>query len=138
VALILDTGVLFGILDRGANEHARCRSAVDAFDEGLVVPAPVIPELDYLMRQRRAETAMLTFLRDVRAGAYRVEDPTSEDLIRVIDLLDRYAILRVGFVDASVLAIVERLNEPKLATLDHRHFGAMRPRHVDALDLVPG
>jgi hypothetical protein len=32
---------------------------------------------------------------------------------------------------------VERLNEPKLATLDHRHFRALRPRHVDALRLLP-
>ena len=42
-----------------------------------------------------------------------------------------------GFVDAAVLALVERLNEPKLATLDHHHFGTMRPRHVEALALVP-
>jgi len=24
-----------------------------------------------------------------------------------------------------------------LATLDHRHFGMLRPRHVDALRLLP-
>jgi uncharacterized protein len=35
------------------------------------------------------------------------------------------------------LAVVERLNEPKLATLDHRHFRMLRPRHVDALTLLP-
>jgi hypothetical protein len=43
----------------------------------------------------------------------------------------------VGFVDAAVLALVERLREPKLATLDRRHFAAMRPRHVQALTLLP-
>jgi predicted nucleic acid-binding protein len=43
----------------------------------------------------------------------------------------------IGFVDAAVLAVVERLNEPKLATLDRRHFGLLRPRHVAALRLVP-
>jgi hypothetical protein len=32
---------------------------------------------------------------------------------------------------------VERLAEPKLATLDERHFRVLRPRHVDALRLVP-
>ena len=40
-------------------------------------------------------------------------------------------------MDAAVLAIVERLNEPKLATLDRRHFGMMRPRHVAGLTLLP-
>ncbi len=48
-----------------------------------------------------------------------------------------YTDLRVGFVDAAVLAVVERLREPKLATLDHRHFSVMRLRHVDALELLP-
>ena len=43
----------------------------------------------------------------------------------------------IGYVDAAVLAVVERLNEPKLATLDRRHFGLLRPRHVAALQLVP-
>jgi hypothetical protein len=40
-------------------------------------------------------------------------------------------------VDAAVVALVERLNEPKLATLDQRHFGLLRPRHVDVLRLLP-
>jgi hypothetical protein len=32
---------------------------------------------------------------------------------------------------------VERLGESKLATLDHRHFTVVRPRHLPALRLVP-
>ena len=74
-------------------------------------------------------------LDDIVRGAYLVQDLTAEDYLRVRDLCDRYA--DIGFVDAAVLAIVERLNEPKLATLDRRHFGMLRPRHVDALELLP-
>jgi hypothetical protein len=43
----------------------------------------------------------------------------------------------MGFADAAVLAIVERLNKPKLATLDRRQFSIMRPRHVEAFGLLP-
>jgi hypothetical protein len=39
-------------------------------------------------------------------------------------------------VDAGVFAVVGRLEEPKLAPLDHRHFGMLRPRHVAALELL--
>jgi predicted nucleic acid-binding protein len=60
-----------------------------------------------------------------------------QDYARARELMRAYADLRVGFVDAAVLAVVERLREPKLATLDHRHFSVMRPRHVDALELLP-
>lgn len=48
-----------------------------------------------------------------------------------------YADLEVGLVDCAVLAVTERLGEPKLATLDRRHFSVMRPRHVEALELLP-
>jgi predicted nucleic acid-binding protein len=76
-------------------------------------------------------------LDQIDTGALVVEELVSDDYRRVAALLDTYADLRVGFVDAAVLAVVERLREPKLATLDHRHFTVMRPRHVKALELLP-
>jgi hypothetical protein len=39
--------------------------------------------------------------------------------------LQAYADLKVGFVDCAVLAVTERLGEPKLATLDHRLTGML-------------
>ncbi len=71
-------------------------------------------------------------------GAFSIEDLRVEDYERARRLCERYADSDIGFVDAAVLAVVERLNEPKLATLDHRHFAMLRPRHVDALELLPG
>jgi uncharacterized protein len=101
------------------------------------VPAPVLVELDYLASRQRDRLAVTAMLEEIHRGAYEVEELTSVDYRRVGELLTTYADLRVGFVDAAVLAIVERLREPKLATLDHRHFAVMRPRHVDALELLP-
>jgi hypothetical protein len=46
--------------------------------------------------------------------------------------------LGLGFVDPAVLAVTERFREPKLATLDHRHFSVVRPGHANALELLPG
>ena len=63
--------------------------------------------------------------------------PTDGDLGRCRDLQATYLDLRLGVTDASVIALVERLNEPKVATLDRRHFTAVRPAHVDALGIVP-
>jgi hypothetical protein len=36
-----------------------------------------------------------------------------------------------------VVALAERLDEPKVATLDQRHFRTVRPTHVTALELLP-
>jgi uncharacterized protein len=102
-----------------------------------IVPAPVLVEFDYLASRERDRHAVSAMLDEVQRGAYEVDDLLASDYRRIHQLLETYADLRVGFVDAAVLAIVERLREPKLATLDHRHFSVMRPRHVEALELLP-
>ena len=137
MALILDTGPLYASLDRSDADHAACRELIERSDETLVIPAPVLVEVDYLVHTRLHAGVLVALLDDICAGAYTIEDPISADYSRILELCDRYSDADVGFVDAAVLAIVERLGEPKLATLDHRHFRALRPRHVDSLRLLP-
>lgn len=97
----------------------------------------MLVEVDYWIHVRLHAGVLAALLDDIIAGAYQVETIRPEDYRRIRELCDRYADADLGFVDAAVLAVVERLNEPKLATLDHRHFGIPRPRHVDALRLLP-
>lgn len=137
MALILDTGPLYASLDRSDADHADCRRLIEASEEPLVIPAPVLVEADYWIHTRLHPGVLVALLDDVNDGAYRVEALEPADYLRIRELVDRYADADIGFVDAAVLAIAERLNEPKLATLDHRHFRAVRPRHVDALRLLP-
>ena len=137
MALVVDTGPLYASLDRRDAHHAACRRLFEETTEGLVIPAPVLVEVDYWIHVRLQAGVFVALLDDIVTGAYRVEDLHAEDYARVRELCDRYADADVGFVDAAVLAIVERLREPKLATLDHRHFRVLRPRHLDALRLLP-
>jgi predicted nucleic acid-binding protein len=137
MALILDTGPLYASLDRSDQDHAACRSLIEHAEEPLVIPAPVLVEVDYWIGRRLTAGVLVALLADVESGAYRVEDLQRADYPRVGELCDRYADADIGFVDAAVFAIVERLGESKLATLDRRHFSLLRPRHRDAIDLVP-
>ena len=102
-----------------------------------MVPTLVLGELDYWCTRRLTLDSWLIFLEDVDAGIYRIEAPSAADLERCRELQDRYRDLGLGIVDASVVALAERLDEPKVATLDERHFRVVRPRHVTALDLLP-
>lgn len=137
MALVIDTGPLLAGLDAADPDHARCASLIATAREDLVVPALVLAELDYWCQKRLGAHVWDTFLDDVLSGVYRVESPTSDDLARCRELQSQYVDPALGVVDASALALVERLREHKLATLDHRHFAVVRPAHVDALELLP-
>ena len=137
MALILDAGPLYAMLDRNDANHGACRKLIEESNEQLVIPAPVMGEVDYWIHVRMYPGVLVGLLDDINSGAYRVEELQAQDYRRIRDICDRYADADVGFVDAAVLAVIERLNEPKLATLDHRHFQILRPRHVDALQLLP-
>ena len=137
MALILDTGPLLAALDAADPDHAACAALIVDANEDLIVPSLVLGELDYWCSRRFHPDAWLTFLDDIVAGAYQVEAPTVADLARCRELQATYADLVIGVVDASIVALAERLDEGKVGTLDRRHFGTVRPRHVPALILLP-
>lgn len=137
MALILDSGPLYALLDRSDDDHDRCRALIEASEETLLIPGPVLVEVDYLIHRSLHPGVLVALLGDIENGAFVVEDLAAADYRRIRELCDRYAHADIGYVDAAVLAMAERLDEPKIATLDHRHFRTLRPRHVAALELVP-
>jgi predicted nucleic acid-binding protein len=77
------------------------------------------------------------FLRSLAHPRFRVEQLVASDLQRMADLVEQYADLPPGTTDASVVTLAERMNDASVATLDRRHFTVVRPRHTDALVLLP-
>ncbi len=126
--------MLLAAIEPHDDAHADCAALLEAARERRVIPAPVLVELEYWCAKSPPVDAFSGVLDEIDRGYLFVEDLVAGDYRRIRELLTTYADLCVGFVDAAVLAIVERLREPKLATLDHRHFSVMRPRHVEALE----
>jgi hypothetical protein len=110
---------------------------IESADEPLIIPLPVLAEVDYLISTRLHPRILSSLLEDIRSGAFQVVCLEEEDFDRIAELCNQYMDSDIGFVDAAVFAVVERLGEPKLATLDRRHFGILRPRHVQALVMLP-
>ena len=67
----------------------------------------------------------------------KAEDGTRMDGTRMAKLVNQYDDLPLGTTDASAIALAERLGTREVATLDRRHFTVVRPRHVEALSLLP-
>jgi predicted nucleic acid-binding protein len=135
--LVLDTGPILALLDAGDPDHERCVALVERLDEDLVVPSTVLVEVDYWVLKLLGHDAWGVFVEDLVRGAYRLAHVEAGDLARAAELERTYAQLDLGLVDASVIALCERLDEPKVATLDRRDFSVVRPRHRPALELLP-
>jgi len=67
----------------------------------------------------------------------KVEGLTIEDFRRSIQLIETYSDINIDFVDASLVAIAERLKIQRILTTDRKHFSLIRPRHLRSFDLLP-
>jgi predicted nucleic acid-binding protein len=85
--------------------------------------------------RRLGATAEAAFLQGL--GSLDIEGPAREDFQRMAELVERYANFPLGGTDASLIALAERIGAGIVITLDRRHFAAVKPRHVEAFDLLP-
>jgi uncharacterized protein len=136
VTLILDTGPIVAALNELDPDHRRCAELLAA-GQDLLIPSPVLVEIDYWLVKLGGAEVWSDFVADINRGAYRVEHPTDADLARAAELEQTYEDLDLGLVDACTIALCERLGETAVATLDHRHFSVVRPRHCTHLALLP-
>lgn len=91
----------------------------------------------YLLATRLGVEPEVRFLGDLVGGAFAIDQVPAGDWLRIATLVARYRDLPLGTVDASVVAAAERLAIAEVATLDRRHFGVVRPDHVEAFTLLP-
>ena len=137
MTVLADTGALYALVNRSDAWHERVRTWWEANREPILVPVTVIPEAAYLIATRLGTAKEAAFVRGLGAGEVEIEPLQPEDLTRAADLLTTYADLPLGFVDASIVAMAERLDVGTLVTTDRRHFAVVRPAHVPRLRLVP-
>lgn len=135
--ILVDTGPIVAVINDRDDHHRECMYLLERLPGPLLIPATVATEVCLMLERRRGTYAELAFLSDVRAGRYTLIESLSVDLDRVAELVEKYDDLPLGTVDASVVALAERLNITTVVTLDRRDFGIVRPAHVPALTLLP-
>ncbi len=137
MSLVLDTGPIVALLNAADPDHARCAALLADADEDLVVPSPVMVEVDYWCRKLLGVEALEVFCADLVAGAYRWFELSVEAMARAVQLAHQYRNLNLGYVDAAVVATCELFDEDRVVTLDRRHFGVVRPAHRPSLLVLP-
>ncbi len=135
--LIVDTGVLLAAADNADPDHKACAQLLAKDARPLLTTPLVVAETAYLIGRQLGPKAEARFFRSVANGDIIVQPLTPDDDRRIADLIDQYLDLPLGGTDASVIALAERLDQTRVATLDHRHFAVVRPAHRDTLELLP-
>lgn len=138
--ILCDTGPLVAAALANDNDHHSCVELLTGArlaGRELLVPAPVVAEVGYLLAREATPFVEADFLQSLADGDFTTVDVTATDLRRMAELVRQYADLGLGTTDAAVISLAERLNVTEVATLDHRHFTVVRPHHVPALTLLP-
>ena len=135
--LIVDAAPLYAAAATRDRNHRRSIELLTSAPRPLVIPALVVTEVAYLLGDRIGSYAEVAFARSLERGELLVEPVLDSDWRRIAELTEQYADLPLGIVDASVVALAERRDIDTIASLDHRHFATVKPRHVAAFVLVP-
>ena len=134
--LLIDTNVLLAAADTSAPEHLRCAALLDERTD-LLVTTQVAVECSWMIESRLGPSAEAAFVASIATGELERIDLTGTDWVRCAELIATYADLGLGLLDASIVAVAERLQLATIATMNHRDFTVVRPAHVDAFELIP-
>ena len=135
--IVLDTGGLYAALDANEALHGRAVAALVAATPPRVLSPFVLAELDYLTASRGSHQTQMALIDDVARGAYQLELFSSEDVSHARRIMERYADLRIGLADASVVVLANRHKTLDLLCTDERHFRALRGTGGRAFRLHP-
>ncbi len=135
--IVLDTGGLYAALDANEELHGRCVACLVSCPPPRILSPFVLAELDYLIGSRVGHDAQLALLDEVARGTYLLEPFSAEDVDRAKRLMERYADLRIGLADASVVVLAHRHRASDLLCTDQRHFRALRGSGGKPFRLLP-
>lgn len=126
--IVADTGAIVALVDADDRHHAELRGLFEREPDAWVLPWATLPEVDYLLGAHVGLRAQERFVADLASAAWSIEWGEPADLVRAQELSRRHRALRIGLVDAVVMAVAERRRAAAIATLDLRHFGAVSLR----------
>ncbi len=135
--IICDTSGLFDAYDKDQPRHAHVMSVLNAEHGPFILSPFVLAELDYFVLTRLGLHIEDKVLNDVAQGAYELCSMDSSDVAEARQLTRRYADLKIGLADASIVVLAARYETTRILTFDERHFRAITPLWGTQFTLLP-
>ena len=121
-SIVVDAGPLIALFDRDDRYHRRAVEFLRMQRDRLITNLPVLTEAIFVLR------FSLDAQHDLLWWAHRsldIDQATSADLPRIIALFEKYRDMPADFADVSLVALAERLNLSRIASVD-RDFAIYR------------
>jgi predicted nucleic acid-binding protein len=113
--IVVDAGPLIALFDRDDRHHRRAVEFIKNHRSRLITNLPVLTEATFVLR------FSVDAQRDLLWWAHRsleIDQGTASDLPRIIALIDKYRDMPADFADVSIVAMAERLNVSRVASVD--------------------
>lgn len=133
---VADTGFVIALINRSDKYHQQVASAYKQPSE-IILPQTTLAEIAYLLQSRAEQLAVVRFIEFLPSSKLKVLPLTDEDLQLAGRILRQYAGSRIDFVDATVMAVAERLQLETVCTVDRRDFQIYRPSFASYFTLLP-
>jgi predicted nucleic acid-binding protein len=133
----VDTGPLVALVNTGDSLHAICNEALDELpDEPLVTTWPCITEAMYLLHREGGYAFVDELWQLIESGDVVIHDLTTEEILRMRELMSTYRDTPMDLADASLVAAMEAMSERRVFTTDS-HFYAYRTVDGGTFEVFP-
>ena len=133
---VADTGFVAAIGNRKDRHHRVCLESYRRV-QTIYLTQSVLTESAFILMGEAGIPLTAKMLQELGKTKYKLIALELEDVSRSAALLLQYADSKLDFVDATVVAICERLNITTVLTIDRRDFSMIRPAHTTHFDLLP-
>jgi len=124
--ILTDTGFWYAFFNSKDKHHLKSVDVMQNLDEELITTWPVITETSYLLGKALGVPSQLRFLSALESDYIEILELSTQNLIRIQQLIKKYADLPMDLADASLVILAEKLGHGRILSTDMRDFKTYR------------
>ncbi len=137
--IIIDSGAIIALFDKNDKFHKKVLDFLKDFKGKLYSTWPVITEVSHILDFNLQ--VQIDFLKWVSIGGIEIVSLDNEDLINIINYMEKYLDVPMDLADSSLIVLSNKLNIDKILTIDRDFYiyrNSKKIHLVNVLDQCKG
>ncbi|WP_187648257.1 type II toxin-antitoxin system VapC family toxin [Nitrosophilus labii] len=118
--IIIDSGTIIALFDKNDKFHKKVLDFLKDFKGKLYSTWPVITEVSHILDFNLQ--VQIDFLKWVSIGGIEIVSLDNEDLINIINYMEKYLDVPMDLADSSLIVLSNKLNIDKILTIDRDFY----------------